>query len=294
MPVPVLPPSKSPQAPAAWRPRHAAGREAARRWREAAVRALRAPRAVHVRIADKFSFFLGVVGCSVTQWVFLDAPEWMGVLYTCAIFPLLALRYSMYAARRMHYFLLDFCYFVQALLLLHVHVLPCDRRLHFALFALTTGPIGLAVLAWRNSLVFHSVDKMSSAFIHLLPVGVMHCIHWYPKCEAEQPGWRAAEASTAEWLAPALGIYATWQLGYVRASTRACAARAALARPIAPAQWDGRAGSAAALAAANIGPAACLPRCAAPLRARCARRTCARRWCWWTCSWRRRCGASRR
>ena len=32
------------------------------------------------------------------------------------------------------------------------------------------GPIAIAIIAWQNSLVFHSLDKMTSFFIHIMPV----------------------------------------------------------------------------------------------------------------------------
>jgi len=139
------------------------------RFRDATARILRRarrPRAVDVRLADKLSFVLGVCGCSLTQWVFSDAPQRMWLLYSLAIGPLVALRLWMYLPSRMSLFLLDFCYLTQVLLLVHIHLLPCSRRLHYALFSLCTGPLALAVVAWRNSLVFHSIDKARACTAH--------------------------------------------------------------------------------------------------------------------------------
>ena len=34
---------------------------------------------------------------------------------------------------------------------------------------LSKGPLPLAILAWKNSLVFHSLDKLTSLFIHIVP-----------------------------------------------------------------------------------------------------------------------------
>lgn len=141
------------------------GRRAAPRFGATAARILRRarrPRAVDVRLADKLSYVLGVCGCSLTQGVFVQAPEHMWLLYALAIGPLLAVRTAMYRAARQAIFMLDFCYAVQALLLLHIFKLPCSRGLHFALFALSSGPLALAIVAWRNSLVFHSIDKVNT------------------------------------------------------------------------------------------------------------------------------------
>ena len=37
-------------------------------------------------------------------------------------------------------------------------------------FVMSHGPIAIAILAWQNSIVFHSLDKMTSYFIHIMPV----------------------------------------------------------------------------------------------------------------------------
>ena len=34
---------------------------------------------------------------------------------------------------------------------------------------LSHGPIAIAILAWQNSMVFHSLDKMTSFYIHIMP-----------------------------------------------------------------------------------------------------------------------------
>jgi hypothetical protein len=38
------------------------------------------------------------------------------------------------------------------------------------LFLLTSnGPLAIAVIAWKNSLVFHDIDKITSLYIHIAP-----------------------------------------------------------------------------------------------------------------------------
>ena len=37
-------------------------------------------------------------------------------------------------------------------------------------FVLSHGPLAIAILAWQNSIVFHSLDKMTSFYIHIMPV----------------------------------------------------------------------------------------------------------------------------
>ena len=46
------------------------------------------------------------------------------------------------------------------------------------LFCFANGPLLWAVALWRNSLVFHSVDKMTSMFIHISPALTVTTLRW--------------------------------------------------------------------------------------------------------------------
>ena len=48
------------------------------------------------------------------------------------------------------------------------------------MFSFSNGPVLLAIILWRNSMVFHSVDKMTSLFIHSFPPLYSYTIRWYP------------------------------------------------------------------------------------------------------------------
>jgi hypothetical protein len=100
--------------------------------------------------------------------------------------------------------MLDFCYMANLLLLLHCWALPrsralgkvgacistapfrnqpqpCTRRQQISqsldpspnqikiTFAFNTGPLSWSILAFRNSLVLHSLDKVTSVYMHLAP-----------------------------------------------------------------------------------------------------------------------------
>ncbi|EED88208.1 predicted protein, partial [Thalassiosira pseudonana CCMP1335] len=127
---------------------------------------------------DKISFVMGVLTIMVIEGVMLLAPSQMGLLYTSLLIPLMVARYILYRADLFHYFMYDFCYFSQVLLLVHMYKHPDNIKLAKCLFSISNGPLALAVVMWRNSLVFHSMDKMTSMFIHVLPSLVMFCRRW--------------------------------------------------------------------------------------------------------------------
>lgn len=100
----------------------------------------------------------------------------MHVWYSAQLAYFLPLRYITYHKKGYHYFLADLCYFVNVLLLLSLWVFPNSRRLFLSTYCLAFGNNAVAIAMWRNSLVFHSLDKVTSLFIHIMPPVTLHCL----------------------------------------------------------------------------------------------------------------------
>ena len=74
------------------------------------------------------------------------------------------------------------------------------------------GPLMFAIIVWKNSLVFHSLDKLTSFFLHAFPPITIHLLRWglipspyyYP----------ATSLSLTELISLPLSLYVLWQLGY--------------------------------------------------------------------------------
>lgn len=133
-----------------------------------------APQAASMR--EKLAFVLGVGNVFVTAFLMGGYPEYVHLSYTLQILFWLPWRYFTYHKRGMHYFIADLCYYVNFLTLLFLWVAPWSEHLLAACFYLSFGSLAWAIVAWRNSLVFHSVDKVTSLFIHIFPPAVMHTI----------------------------------------------------------------------------------------------------------------------
>lgn len=59
-------------------------------------------------------------------------------------------------------------------LLLLYRALPHSLPYFMVIFAFANGPVAWATCIFRNSLVFHVVDKMTSVYIHVLPLFVTY------------------------------------------------------------------------------------------------------------------------
>ncbi|KAI6105421.1 hypothetical protein F5141DRAFT_1123597 [Pisolithus sp. B1] len=120
-----------------------------------------------VRTREKVSFFFGVMSLLVSALLFGLAPEWVHVAYTIQGLYLLPLRAYTYKKRSWHYFLFDLCYYVTILNFIYIWFLPSSPALFVACYCLSHGSLASAVITWRNSLVFHDSDKVTSLFVHI-------------------------------------------------------------------------------------------------------------------------------
>ncbi len=127
------------------------------------------------KTADKIAFVCGVLNALLAiALVFGDGCRWFLPYWTTACFVLLVgNRLRTYYPLKYQYFLFDYCYFAFALLLVYYWVLPeseeWSERVFTAAFVSACGPLLTAVALFRNSLVFHSLDKLTSCFLHIVP-----------------------------------------------------------------------------------------------------------------------------
>ncbi|KAF9617280.1 hypothetical protein IFM89_035224 [Coptis chinensis] len=68
-----------------------------------------------------------------------------------------------------HYYLLDFCYYANTIFLIMLLLFPRNEKFFMVCFSFAEGPLAWALIVWRCSLVFSSLDKLVSVLIHLLP-----------------------------------------------------------------------------------------------------------------------------
>ncbi|KAI0299409.1 hypothetical protein B0F90DRAFT_1810670 [Multifurca ochricompacta] len=169
-----------------------------------------------VRTREKISFFFGVMSLVFSALLFGLAPQYVHMSYTIQLLYLLPYRYYSYKKLQWHYFLFDLCYFVNILNFIFLWILPQSPSLFVACYCLSHGAVASAVITWRNSLVFHDADKVTSLFIHVYPPFTFTVIrHFYPGADERFPAlkelphlhpWRALLLSSI--------IYLVWQLLY--------------------------------------------------------------------------------
>lgn len=180
-----------------------------------------------ITLREKVSFICGVLNIFLTGYLIGAYPEYMTQWYSAQVLYFMPIRFYTYHKRGYHYFLADLCYFTNFLLMGSLWLFPGSKRLFISAFCLAFGNNAVAIIMWRNSLVFHSFDKVTSLFIHIMPCATLHCIvHLYPPEHLLQsfpavytikhspPGSPTAYANIVSMLAWSTIPYAVWQLSY--------------------------------------------------------------------------------
>jgi hypothetical protein len=134
-----------------------------------------------VTLREKVSFICGVLNVLISGYLIGGFPELFHVWYGAQLAYFMPIRFYTYHRRGYHYFLADLCYFVNFLCVLSIWVFPQSKRLFISAFCLAFGNNAVAIAMWRNSMVFHSFDKVTSLFIHIMPCVTLHClVHLLP------------------------------------------------------------------------------------------------------------------
>lgn len=180
-----------------------------------------------ITMREKISFICGVMNIFMSGYLIGGHPQLFHLWYTAQVLYFMPIRWYTYHKRGYHYFLADLCYFVNFLLLLSIWVFPGSKRLFTAVFCLAFGNNAIAIIMWRNSLVFHSFDKVTSLFIHIMPCATLHCLVHLLEPDAQKerfpaiwtiktspPGSPTHYANVLSMLAWSTIPYAVWQLSY--------------------------------------------------------------------------------
>ncbi|KAF2022104.1 hypothetical protein BU24DRAFT_405009 [Aaosphaeria arxii CBS 175.79] len=179
-----------------------------------------------VTAREKASFIAGVLNIFISGYLIGAFPQYFPHWYTGQMLYFMPIRFYTYKKKEYHYFLADLCYFVNLLLILSIWVFPSSKRLFISSYCLAYGNNAVAIAMWRNSLVFHSMDKVVSLFIHIMPPVTLHCLVHLLSPEFQRDNYPAIY--TIRFSAPgspehytlfqmmlwATFPYAFWQLSY--------------------------------------------------------------------------------
>ena len=132
-----------------------------------------------IKFNDKLAFTFGLLNICVTQHFLLNKGGHFWKWYSIVMPMLMFVRFKNYTKLGWHYFMLDFCYFTLWSTFACMYVIRNSPAFFKMVFIFANGPLTVAIIAWRNSLVFHDYEKMTSVFIHILPCLLTYSLHWH-------------------------------------------------------------------------------------------------------------------
>jgi hypothetical protein len=164
-----------------------------------------------VRGIDKVMFVLGFARIIFEAFLLGRAPCLYPFYHSVAVIVLVSLRYIYYRWMHWHYFLLDFCYWANFLILIFLWFFPTSQFIFTAIYSFSMGPLLIAIPLFNNSLVIHSVEKLTSSFIHLSP-GLVTWSLRYHECEL----WPVAreDPTLIQYVINSAILYLAWALVY--------------------------------------------------------------------------------
>mgnify|MGYP002834406202 CR=1 FL=1 len=140
---------------------------------------------------DEYAMTVGIVNIMVTSFVVGRAPESFFIVHLIKTAVLLPWRFFSWRRRREHWYLVEFCYFVSYMTLIgcFLALLRTSTGYESPLaehagvifrvgFSFSTGMVLWSVFIFRNSIVLHDVDQLTSTFIHLSPPILFWCWRW--------------------------------------------------------------------------------------------------------------------
>ncbi|XP_064630480.1 uncharacterized protein LOC135489186 [Lineus longissimus] len=131
-------------------------------------------------IMEKLIYVIALVTVITLVYSLLEVQWFLPYYYTVSLPILIVFRYFLFFKLEYQYFLLDFCYFGNLFCYISIWACPGNDEVFMVMFAIANGPLMSAILPYRNSLVFHDYDRLTSAYIHVIPAFVSFCIRWYP------------------------------------------------------------------------------------------------------------------
>ncbi|CAF3656618.1 unnamed protein product [Rotaria socialis] len=172
-----------------------------------------------IRTRDKITFTIGVANACFSPLIAGRWPHILPMIYTIQALCLISVRFFIYKRKHWHYFVFDLCYFINLLTLIYLWIFPSSKILFSVCYTLTHGPLALAIVLWKNSLVFHSFDKVTSIFIHMYPVLTMFTLRWLLPVDLQIKHYPAipnigSTLPMGSSIFYTIGFYLIWQILY--------------------------------------------------------------------------------
>jgi hypothetical protein len=151
-----------------------------------------------IKFLDQVTYTVSLINVMITAYLMGIAPHYFYIWHTPKAILYTAHRWHTFKKQNQHYLLYDFCYWANALSIVYCWLCPDNAVMFQIIFMVSNGPLAWAVLAFSQSLIFHSAPHMTSVFIHTSPMLLTYALRWspsnftvcsnWPECRDENTG----------------------------------------------------------------------------------------------------------
>ena len=159
-------------------------------------------------------FTANVLNLNLGQYFLISRPDLFPIYYFAVVLLCVGSRIVHFKTLGYEYFLLDFCYCLISVSCLFLLFFPSNEQLFKVIFIFANGPLPFALIVYRNSLVFHDFDKVTSVAIHLLPSMMTYAYLWNSKSVFQKDILSSFFPFSKDDYTRALTLYIAWQLMY--------------------------------------------------------------------------------
>jgi len=133
-------------------------------------------------VRDKVTYVVCcVLTCLLAYFLFAPGKHFaLMCVYSSIFITLIGYRYWVYQKRKWQFFLIDWCYAVNLFIIVWGFFFKQEPRLFCALYSMSFGLVLWSVPLYQNSVVPHSIDKLTSCYVHLMPAIMMFKFRWAP------------------------------------------------------------------------------------------------------------------
>lgn len=132
------------------------------------------------RGSDRNKFVLGVFIIIFQAFLLGRYPHTVYYDFHCILCTFMIVQKGVYyKTRGYHYYLTDLCYATNWLTIVFFEFLPKNDYIFKTAFFYSTGILAMATYQFRNQLVFHNFDYLSSLSIHLFPMIAFWNLRWF-------------------------------------------------------------------------------------------------------------------
>lgn len=132
------------------------------------------------RLTDKITFIVGVMMVIWQAFILGRFPDKFYYDYHTIVLSVLVFsKFVYYKHMGWHYYFTDFCYAANFLLLVFLNFFPKNDYLFKACYFYANGCLAIAVAAFRNQMVFHKFDNLSSLALHIFPQTCLWNLRWH-------------------------------------------------------------------------------------------------------------------